>query len=160
MVSFKTGCLSREAGRLAVALSGGSEELEQKIGRVCESIGIAFQIADDTLSLGNGEFQKGKGYGDDITEGKRSLPVLYALEVLSAKERTRLVDILNSHTRDKAVITEAIGLIAKTGAIEKTRQTGKRLVEQAWKEVDPLLRPSKAKDLLHDFCRFAMERKI
>ena len=159
MVSFKTGCLARQAGRLAVVLSGGSQELEQKVGRVCESIGIGFQIADDILSLSGEEFQKGKGFGDDITEGKRSLPVIHTLQKASEEDRQRLLEILGMHTRDEALIREAIGIIKKHGSVEYAMGVAERVVKQAWEELAPLLKDSEHKDLLKKFAWFAIERK-
>jgi geranylgeranyl pyrophosphate synthase len=160
MVAFKTGCLARQAGRLAVVLSGGSEELEKKIGGVCESIGIAFQIADDTLSIAGGEFQKGKGFGDDITEGKRSLPVIHALRQAPASERERLLEILDMHTRDENLIREAMDIIRKHGSVEYSRGVARKIVTSAWQEAEPLLKPSPSKALLKKFISFAIERQI
>lgn len=160
MVALKTGCLAREAGRLAVALAGGSQELEQKLGKVCESIGVAFQIADDCLSVSGEEFQKGKGFGDDITEGKRSLPVMYTLQKAPAHEKQRLLEILGLHTTDPATIREALELIKKHGGVEYARGVSRKVTEEAWKEAEPLLKESQSKALLREFCGFATERKV
>jgi len=160
MVSFKTGCLARQAGRLAVVLSNGSEELEKKIGRVCESIGIAFQIADDTLSIAGEDFQKGKGFGDDITEGKRSLLVIHTLKKASEQDRSRLLEILGMHTTEEALIKEAIKIIKGCGAVEYAREVAGKVVSQAWEDAEPLLKESKAKALLKKFINFAVERQI
>lgn len=158
MVAFKTGCLARQAGRLAVVLAEGDQDLETKMGQVCDSIGIAFQIADDILSVVGEEFQKGKGYGDDITEGKRSLLVIHALRQLPQEKATRLVEILDMHTTDQDLITEALTLIKESGAVEYARGVAQRVVQEAWDQVDPLLEDSPAKQLLHRFLQFAIER--
>lgn len=160
MVSFKTGCLSREAGRLAVVLAGGSKDLEEKIGRVCEGIGIAFQIADDILSIEGEEFQKGKGFGDDITEGKRSLIVIHSLQHAVPQDRKRLLHILSLHTREEPLIREAIAILKKYQSVEYARSVAQKIVEKSWKDADPLLKDTPAKSLLHQFALFAIQRQI
>ncbi|MBI4020506.1 MAG: polyprenyl synthetase family protein [Candidatus Aenigmarchaeota archaeon] len=162
MCAYKTGCLARMAARLAVVLSGGSREQEEKIGRIGENLGIAFQIRDDLLSLGDeGEkFTKGKGFGDDITEGKRSLAVIHTLKAASQQDRKRLLELLDMHTTENSLIREAIGIITKYNAIEYAKGKARELVERTWKDADPLLPASEAKEKLHSFIRFAIERDI
>lgn len=160
MCSCKTGTLSRMAAKLAVALSGGTEEQEEKIGRFAESIGIAFQIQDDVLSASGGKFQEKKGYGDDITEGKRTLMVIYTLKKANEKDRIRLLKILDTHTRDKKLIKEAIDILKKYDSIDYAKKIARELVSDAWKEIDPLLPESDAKRKLKSFADFLIERDI
>lgn len=161
MCAFKTGCLSRFAAKLAVILSGGSEKLAEKAGKVAEAIGIAFQIQDDILNLTGEEFAKRKGgLGEDITEGKRSLLVIYALKKANKKDRKRLLEILNLHTKDQKLRNEAIEIIKKTGAIEYAKNLAKKLIKDAWKEADAVLPKSKAKERLREFVNYLVERKI
>jgi len=160
MCSYKTGCLSRMAARLAVVLSGGSVEQEKKIGSIGEAIGIAFQIRDDTLSIVGEEFASKKGYGDDITEGKRSLLVIHTLKNAHDQERKRLLEILDSHTTDKALIQEAISIIKKYKAVDYATGIAERLVKETWETADPLLPESEAKKTVKAFLDFIVERKI
>jgi len=160
MCSCKTGTLARMAAKLAVALSGGSEEQEEKIGGFAESIGIAFQIQDDVLSASGGKFQEKKGYGDDITEGKRTLMVIHTLEKASENDRIRLLKILDMHTRDKKLVKEAIEILRKYDSISYAKSVARDIVSQAWKEADSLLPESDAKKKLKAFADFLIERDI
>lgn len=160
MCSCKTGTLARMAAKLAVALSDGTEEQEEKIGGFAESIGIAFQIQDDVLSASGGKFQEKKGYGDDITEGKRTLMVIYTLKKANEKDRIRLLKILDTHTRDKKLIKEAIDILKKYDSIDYAKKIARELVSDAWKEIDPLLPESDAKRKLKSFADFLIERDI
>ena len=160
MCSCKTGTLARMAAKMAVALSGGSGEQEEKIGRFAESIGVAFQIQDDILSASGERFQEKKGYGDDITEGKRTLMVIHALKKASEKDRILLLKILDMHTRDMKLIKEALGILQKYKSIEYAKGVAKDLVSRAWKEVDPMLPESDAKEKLKAFADFLVERDI
>ncbi|MBI4181738.1 MAG: polyprenyl synthetase family protein [Candidatus Aenigmarchaeota archaeon] len=160
MCAFKTGCLARMAGRLAAALSGADPLTERAVGRFCESLGIAFQIQDDILSASGGEFQAKKGFGDDITEGKRSLLVIHTLGKADPADRRRLLEILDQHTREPRLIEEALALLEKHGAAGYARELAQRLVQEAWQELSPLLKDSEAKDTLASFAQFAVERKL
>jgi geranylgeranyl diphosphate synthase type I len=160
MCSCKTGTLARMAARLAVALSGGTEEQEEKMGRFAESIGIAFQIQDDILSASGEKFQDRKGYGDDVTEGKRTLMVIHTLEKANGKDRKRLLEILGMHTRDRKLIKEAIGLFREYDSINYAKGVARELVSGAWKDIDTMLPESEAKRKLKAFADFLVEREI
>jgi len=163
MTAFKTGTLARMAARMAVALSEKDEIIETKFGRFAESIGIAFQIQDDLLDLTTTEKEReafGKSYGNDISEGKRSLAVIYSLLSLDKTKRGRLIKILNSHTKEKKLIDEAINLIKETGAIELSRDTANKMVIESWNEIDSELKESEAKLYLKAFSEFLIKRKI
>jgi len=160
MCACKTGCLARMSAKLAVVLAGGSKEQEEKIGAVAESIGVGFQIQDDILSASSEAFQKGKGFGDDITEGKRTLMVIYTLQKANEEDRKQLLEILNAHTRDPKLIQDAISLLNKYGAISYAKDFARKIVNDAWKEAEGLLPESDAKKKLKAFVDFLIERKI
>ena len=160
MCAYKTGTLARMSARLAVIFSGGSEEVEKIMGKFAESIGIAFQIQDDILSASGKEFQKKKGYGDDVTEGKRTLIVIHTLKKASKEDRKTLIDILNSHTTDKKQIDKALEILGKYGAIEYCKEKANIIIRESWKEVDPVLKPSPAKEKLKAFADYLIKRQI
>lgn len=163
MCAFKTGCLSRMAAKMAVLLSGGNGELAEKLGRVTESIGIAFQIQDDILDLtltGKEREKFGKSFGNDIKEGKRTLMVIHALKKAKKQDRERLLDILNKHTDDLKERKEAIDIIRHYGSIEHARKKAKDIVKESWESVERLLPESKAKSRLSDFINYLIERKV
>ena len=160
MCAFKTGSLSRMAARLAVVLSDGDREKEEKLGKLGEAIGVAFQIKDDVLSLTGEEFANRKGYGDDITEGKRSLSVIHTLKKASQADRKRLVEILNMHTTDRTLIGEAMGIIKKYHAPEYAMNIAGGIINSAWQEAELLLPDSRAKCMLKDLLNFLLEREM
>ncbi len=163
MCAGKTGALARMSARLAVILSGGSQMQENALGKFAESIGIAFQIQDDILNLtaesGKGQFVKDY-IGSDITEGKRTLMVIHAMKSSSKEEKARLNEILNKHTEDKTLITEAISILKKHGAVEYAKTKAGELVKSAWNGVDASIPESKAKDTLRAFADYLIERDI
>jgi len=161
MCAYKTGTLARMAAKMAAVLSGADKKLVEKLGRFAESIGVAFQMQDDILDLIGQEFAKKKGgVGQDITEGKRTLMVIYTLKKASAADKKRLVEILNVHTSDQRLRDEAISLMQKYHAIEHVRQTASKIVVDSWNEVDRLLPTPQAKEKLKAFAEFLIKRNM
>jgi geranylgeranyl diphosphate synthase type I len=161
MCAYKTGTLARMAARMAAIIGQANEDFTTKIGHFAESIGIAFQIQDDVLDLISQEFAEKKGgNGQDITEGKRTLMVIRTLEAASLSDRSRLLEILNLHTRDQKLRNEAILIMRKYDSIDYAKKVAKELVRESWNEINPYLKDTEAKDKLKLFADFLIERKI
>lgn len=161
MCAYKTGTLARMSAKIAAVLAGANQELTEKLGRFAESIGVAFQIQDDVLDLTGEEFAEKKGgRGQDITEGKRTLIVIHTLRVASAKDRSRLIEILNMHTANQKLRDEAIKIMEKYGSIDYAKNYARKIVEESWRDVEKLLPESEAKKKLNAFAKFLIERKI
>jgi len=159
MCAYKTGVLARLAARLAVILNEGDAELEEKLGKFSESIGLAFQIQDDILNIApTGGW--GKETGDDINEGKRTLLVIHTLKKADKGDRKRLIEILNTHTKDQKLIQEAIAIIKKYRSVEYAKEFAKKIVRDAWRDVEAILPASEAKKKLKEFADFMVEREI
>ena len=159
MCAYKTGTLARMAAKMAAVLAGGDKKLVEKMGRLAESIGVAFQMQDDVLDLTGQEFAKKKGgVGQDITEGKRTLMVIYTLKKANSADKKRLIELLNMHTSDQKLRDEAIALMQKYHAIEHVKQTAARIVQESWSEVDKLLPTPQAKEKLKAFAEFLIKR--
>jgi geranylgeranyl pyrophosphate synthase len=161
MCAYKTGTLARMAAKMAAMLAGAEEKLVGKLGLFAESIGIAFQMQDDVLDLTSEEFTKKKGsHGHDVTEGKRSLIVIHTFQVANAKDKKRLIEILNMHTSDQKLRDEAIAIMKKYGSIEYVKNFAQTIVRDSWKDVEKLMPVSEAKKKLKEFAQFLIERKI
>jgi geranylgeranyl pyrophosphate synthase len=161
MCAYKTGTLARMAARLAAVLADANAELVDKLGRFAENIGVAFQMQDDVLDLTSTEFTEKKGgRGEDITEGKRTLMVIHTLKVADAKDRERLIKILDMHTPSQELRDEAIEIMMKYGSIEYVKQFAGEIVKESWLQVEKLLPISEAKEKLNAFATSLIERKI
>jgi len=161
MCAFKTGTLARLSAKLAATLADADEETVEKMGKFAESIGVAFQIQDDTLDLVGEEFARRKGgLGMDITEGKLTLMVIHTLQKADPSDREDLKRILSIHTREEAQRIEAIKIIKKYGSIEYARKFAANMVQDGWKEVDQVLLPSEAKENLRMLADYLIQRKI
>lgn len=163
MCAYKTGCLSRMAAKLGVVLSGGSDELAEKIGKVAEAVGVAFQIQDDILDINlSGEEREkfGKIFGNDIKEGKRTLMVIYTLKKATKEDKERLLEILNKHTDDLEEKKEAIEIIQKYESVNYAKNKAREIATKTWKEAEVLLKESKAKELLREFIDYLISRNF
>ena len=159
MCAYKTGTLARMSAKIAAIIAGANKPLVEKLGRFAESIGVAFQMQDDILDLTGAEFSKKKGgVGQDITEGKRTLIVIFTLEKATKTDKKRLIEILNMHTSNQKLRDEAITLMQKYNAIENVKRKAAKLVEESWNEAEKLLPTPEAKEKLKEFAEFLIKR--
>lgn len=139
MVRNKTGTLARLAVRAGVLAGGGPEEISVAAGRAAQDVGTGFQIIDDVLNLTTGN--PGKKRGDDIVEGKKSLPVLLHLKRRPG-DSERLADLFRRAKEggicDESV-EEAISLLSESGAVEEARAEGNRLIDGNGAELSRIL---------------------
>ncbi|HCM25128.1 MAG TPA: polyprenyl synthetase family protein [Treponema sp.] len=131
MCRMKTGSLARLSARLGACAAGADESEETRIGTIAESLGVGFQILDDVKNLTTGN--PGKKRGDDIVEGKKSLPLILYL----SRKRDRLEFVARCFSAAKAggvgaaEVEELIAEMEASGAIEEARKRGTELVEGA-----------------------------
>ena len=149
MATCKTAHYSGAAPlAIGAIIGGGTEAQVEGLRNYGLDTGLAFQIQDDLLNLiGKAESTK-KGFRDDITEGKRTLIVVHALQNLNETDRSHLVEILSSHSKDPAVLDEAVGLLNKAGSIDYARTYAENLTSIAKNRLVDMIEPSKARDLL------------
>lgn len=161
MCAYKTGTLARMAAKLAAVIAGADIQLVEELGHFAESMGVAFQMQDDILDLTGKEFAAKKGgVGGDITEGKRSLLVIYTLKSATPEDGKRLIEILNMHTADQKLRDEAIAIMQKNNAVEYVKNKANQMVKESWKEVDKRLFDSEGKEKLKAFAEFLIKRSI
>lgn len=163
MVTSKTAWYSSAIPLYVGALvGGGSEEAAKGLLDVGLSAGVAFQLQDDLLNLVGDEEAQGKDLRSDITEGKRTLAVVWALEHLDAESREELVALLGSGTTDAAELARAVELIERGGGIERCRQLARELADDAKGRAAALAQGGhisvEARDLLFSMADFFVER--
>ncbi len=124
--------------------------------------GAAFQLQDDLLNLVGDVAEQGKDFRSDITEGKRTLAVVWALEHLAEAERDELTGILEAKTSDEALLSRAVELINQGGGIEKCRQLALADVEDAQRLAHALAVAgqitNESRDILCSMADFFVER--
>lgn len=131
MVRMKTGTLASLAAKSGMLAAGGTIEEAEILGKIAADIGVAFQIHDDIINLTTGN--KGKKRGDDIVEGKKSMPIL-----LHLKENPNDFDQIMAYFQqaanegiDSLSIEKCITLINKGNALQKATEISDKLKSNA-----------------------------
>ena len=160
MCACKTGCLGRIVARLA-AIVTGNRKAEAAVADYAESMAVAFQIADDVLDIENaleegGEF--GKGFGNDIREGKKTLLAIHAVENASPEDAARLEEILWADENTDEEVIEAIEIIESAGSIEYANGIAADLSEESKAHLDGLGLQPEPKAKLAAFAEFVVKR--
>jgi len=131
MVKCKTGTLASLAAKLGCIAGGLSAAEAEKYGSIAADIGIGFQIIDDVINLTTGN--PGKKRGDDIVEGKKSLPVLIHSSLRPA-DKAKIAEYMKtaaSNGIDSPAVEECIALLKESNCIEKAAEQGKNLIQQS-----------------------------
>lgn len=130
MVKNKTGTLASLAAQTGFLAGGATEEEALEYGRIAAQIGVGFQIIDDVINLTKGN--PGKKRGDDIVEGKKSLPLLLHIEEKPEdKERVcKLMQKASEEGIDSPAVEECIALLNSGTCIQKAAEEGKKLIKE------------------------------
>ncbi|WP_346764744.1 polyprenyl synthetase family protein [Rhodococcus sp. HNM0569] len=112
----KTGSLIAAAGRFGGTFSGASEDQVERLGRLGDIVGTAFQISDDIIDISSVAAQSGKTPGTDLREGVHTLPVLYALRDEGA-DSDRLRELLAGPVDEDSAVAEALELLGRSAGM-------------------------------------------
>jgi geranylgeranyl pyrophosphate synthase/predicted secreted hydrolase len=154
---LKTAAPAGMMARVGALLGGGNESQVEGLGEFFEAVGLAFQIVDDVLNLRGFEAEL-KERGEDIRNGKLTLPVAKALESLSQADARRLWSIIAAKPHHAAAVHSVIDRLERLGAIDACMDQAHALVEQAWTKLDPLLEESQYKVMFRAFSWYVLER--
>ncbi len=129
VIRCKTAKLFEAAAQLGAVLAHQPQELQQALAAYGMHLGTAFQLVDDVLDYSAASAQLGKNVGDDLAEGKPTLPLIHALRKGTPEQQTLLRRAVESGGRDHiALVTAAI---ESTGAIAYTARSAKAEADKA-----------------------------
>lgn len=154
---LKSAVPARSLAMIGAIIGKGTEAQINALGDYFETLGLAFQIMDDTLNL-RGFENNLKDLGEDVGQGKITMPVAKAMSRLSHADRQRLWTLVASKPDAQAVRAEAITLIQDCGALDACEQHAHELVETGWRKLDPLIEDSATKLMLRAFSWYVLER--
>ena len=143
---------------IGAIIGGGTEAQIEALRNYGLDTGLAFQIQDDLLNLVGREESTKKDFRNDITEGKRTLVVVHALQTLEGNDRARLIDILSSRAKDPEVLAQAVDLMTQAGSIDHARSYAENLTEIAKVRLNEMLEPSDARDMLESMADWFVNR--
>lgn len=160
VVRYKTAKLFEAAGRVGGLLGNASAHQVEALAVFGTHLGTAFQLIDDVLDYSGAVAETGKNVGDDLAEGKPTLPLIYAMRNGDSQQRDTVRSAILEGGRGE--ISAVLGAIQATGALEYTRQVAHseaRVAREALEAFPPTAANSIYRDALLELCVFAVERR-
>lgn len=155
VIRYKTARLFEASARLGAILAGAPARTEDACALYGRSLGTAFQLIDDALDYDGDSMRLGKNVGDDLREGKPTMPLLQAMSRGSPAQRERIRHAVQ-HGQE-AEIDGILEIVRETGALEATRQAARAEARQAQAAIDGLP-DSEFRQALLDLCASSVER--
>jgi octaprenyl-diphosphate synthase len=157
VIRYKTAKLFEASARLGAVLADAPHDVEEACADYGRSLGTAFQLIDDLLDYEGSTTQLGKNVGDDLREGKPTLPLLVAMDRGSAQER-ELIRHAVQHG-EVARLAEIVEIVRHTGAIGVTRDAARTEAHKA-RESLALIPESASREALLEFCVRSVDRSF
>ncbi|MBP8061243.1 MAG: polyprenyl synthetase family protein [Polaromonas sp.] len=133
VIRSKTAKLFEASARLAALLSQSPPEVEAACADYGQALGTAFQVIDDVLDYDGDVAEMGKNLGDDLREGKVTLPLIIAMQRGTEQERQTLQQAIETAGTEK--MAEIVAIVQRTGALDATRASA---AVEAQRAVDAL----------------------
>ncbi|MGD8558653.1 MAG: octaprenyl diphosphate synthase [Gammaproteobacteria bacterium] len=155
VIHFKTAKLFEAAAQLGAVLSGASPEQEFDLAKYGMYLGTAFQLVDDVLDYSSSSTEIGKNIGDDLAEGKPTLPLIRAMSVGSRENTEVIRKAITEGGRQH--IQEVIKAIETTDAISYTAKVAREEANKALKMLSKIPE-SPFRDALSSLAEFSVNR--
>ena len=155
VIRYKTAELFQAAARLGSIIAQAPPVEEQALADYGLKLGLAFQLIDDVLDYSGDSEQTGKNVGDDLAQGKVTLPLIQAMSTGTETDRQLIRGAVKQGGR--AVLPEIVKIVKKTGALEYVRQRAQSEADAA-KSALVAIPNSNYKECLINLCEFAVAR--
>ena len=123
VIRYKTAKLFEASSRLGAVLAESGEAIEESCASYGRALGTAFQLVDDLLDYDGSPAQMGKNVGDDLREGKPTLPLLIAMERGNPHQRDLIRHAIEHGEIDR--LPEIVDIVRETGALTATRDAAR-----------------------------------
>ena len=134
VIRSKTAKLFEASARLAPVMANAGSDMENICARYGQALGTAFQVIDDILDYEGDAAVLGKNLGDDLREGKVTLPIIFALQRTQGRDRTLLVNAIENASDNN--LPEVLSIIQTSGALEDAKHS-------AWQEANRAVEAAK-----------------
>jgi octaprenyl-diphosphate synthase len=155
----KTAVLISAACQVGAIFGGGSATQEEALRAYGHHLGIAFQLVDDTLDFTGKWEELGKPIGNDVQEGKATLPLIHTMYHSLPEEKEQIRKIFSADKILPKDFERVRDLVIRTGGIDRTMRLAIQHVEQA-KEGLQMFPDSPTKDILLDIADYVVYRRI
>lgn len=156
VIERKTAVLFQAATQIGGVLAGANPEQEEALRQYGLHLGNAFQIIDDVLDYESDAQTMGKEVGDDLSEGKTTMPMIYAMEHANESEQQLLKQAIDN--ADTTQIDQVIKILNKVGAFDYTRAQAQKSADLAKAQLSAL-DDSEFKQALELLCELSLKRK-
>ena len=129
VIRSKTAKLFEASARLAALLSNSSPEVEQACADYGQALGTAFQVIDDVLDYDGDATEMGKNLGDDLREGKATLPLIAAMQRGTPAQCALIRQAIETGETER--LEEIIAIVKSTGALDVTRRAAAAEAQRA-----------------------------
>lgn len=153
--AFYSGAVPLAVGAI---VGGGTEDQIEVLRAYGMSTGLAFQLQDDLLNLVGNKEAANKDYRSDITEGKRTMIAVHALNNTSGEERDELLELLSNKETDPARLARAVEIMQNAGSIDYVKDYAVKLAHEGQDELKRVLKPSISRKLLLSMGDFFVSR--
>lgn len=157
VIRYKTAKLFEAAARIGAILGQATPEVEQSLAAYGTHLGTAFQLIDDVLDYSGEEADTGKHLGDDLAEGKPTLPLIYVLKYGSAEQAACVREAIEHGGRE--AFPAVLAAIRATGALDYAKRQAEAEAALAASSIDALP-ASQYKDSLLELSLFAVARSF
>ncbi|MGA2435482.1 MAG: polyprenyl synthetase family protein [Bryobacteraceae bacterium] len=157
LVDRKTAGLFSTCARLGAAVAGAPAAEEEKLGEYAWNLGMAFQLVDDLLDFTATESVLGKPVGNDLAEGKVTLPLIYALREAAPEERRIAETVLEDRSYDRVSFASVLEMVERRGGVALVRQRARAFTGTARKLISEFPE-SPCQRALHAIADLVIER--
>ena len=154
-IQSKTAILFEAATQLGAVITKQASPVESAMAAYGLHLGTAFQLVDDILDYTADAQAMGKNVGDDLAEGKPTLPLINAIERSVGADRTLLINAITNASHKN--LDSVLAIIEKTGSLAYTARVAREEAKLA-QEALAVLPESKYKDALKNLAAFSIER--
>jgi octaprenyl-diphosphate synthase len=131
LIDRKTASLFSACARLGAVCANAGDAAEASLGEYAWNLGIAFQLIDDILDFTSREKILGKPVGNDLREGKVTLPLIYALEAAEPEERRLIETVLADGNYDQVPFGKILHVLNRYKGIERAQERARSFTEKA-----------------------------
>jgi len=129
VIRSKTAKLFEASARLAALLAGAPPAIEQACADYGQALGTAFQVIDDVLDYDGDATEMGKNLGDDLREGKATLPLIIAMQRGTPAEQATIRHAIETGGTEQ--LAEIVAIVRQTGALQATRDAAASEAQRA-----------------------------
>jgi octaprenyl-diphosphate synthase len=155
VIRFKTAKLFDASARLGAVLASAQPDMEEACAAYGRHLGTAFQLVDDLLDYEGSTNELGKNVGDDLREGKPTLPLLIAMARACDSDRQTIRHAIEEGEVSR--LPEIVEIVRRTGALEATRDAARAEAEKARQNLASVPETNYREALL-EFCARSVER--